>query len=151
MSEKGNPKKKMGGENNKRGLREDWRLFWRAAKIWNDLLPGYWAKELICLLVGTFSPYFGLFMSAQFVNELAGECSPYRLMELAAVTVLGGFAISVGTRLLEGKNNLMHKHIWMQQSEYIFQVQNRLEYRHAEDPDVVLLQNQILADMNAVG
>ena len=78
-------------ENKKRrSLREEWGLIWRGVGIIKEIMPGYWAYNLFCILLETFSPYFGLFMSAQLVNELAGACRIERLLLLAAVTAGGG-------------------------------------------------------------
>ena len=135
----------------KRSLREEWKLFWRAVKIWNELVPGYWLQNTVCIFAEAFAPYFGLFMSAQIVNELAGGCEPHRLLGLAGITVGGGFLISVFIRILQGKNRLKYTHNWEQQLEFLLQVQNSLEYRYIEDPDVALLYSRIIADMNATG
>ena len=66
----------------KRSLSEDFRLIRRAVGIWNAILPHFWTYQFIYILANTFSPYFGLYMSAQLVNELAGNCDAERLLFL---------------------------------------------------------------------
>lgn len=141
----------MNRDTEKRSLREDWRLTLRALKIWNEVLPKYWALKVVCILAETFSPYFGLFMSAQLVNELAGNCDLKTLLILSAITVVGGFILSVVTRLLQGRCNIMQSNVWELQSELYFSAQNNFQYRHIEDPDVVLKRSRIAANTNATG
>ena len=141
----------MKHDTEKRTLREDWQLTLRALKIWNEMLPGYWAIKIICILSETFSPYFGLFMSAQLVNELAGSCDLKTLLILSAITVVGGFMLSIIIRLLQGRCTVMESTNWELQSEMYLRAQNSFHYRHIEDPDVVLLRSRISANANATG
>lgn len=90
----------------KRTLREEWRLTARGIKIWNELMPGYWLSQAFRFLAETFSPYFGIYMSARLVDELAGGGSTGRLLTLAAVTVCGGCLLSVLTRMLQEQGRL---------------------------------------------
>ncbi len=66
----------MAGNNNEgeRRLCKEWKLVWRAMGILNEMLPHLWLYQVLGILTDTFSPYFGLYMSAQLVNELAGDC-----------------------------------------------------------------------------
>lgn len=137
--------------NGKRTLREDAAMIWRGVKIFNEMIPGYWGWCALKVLAETFSPYFGLFMSAKIINEIAGACDLNKLLTLAAITVLGGFAISMITRCIQGRCGIMESLLWQRQQGFIFDAQNRLQYEHIENPDVVLLRSQIFADSNATG
>ncbi|MDE7212290.1 MAG: hypothetical protein K2O03_12730, partial [Lachnospiraceae bacterium] len=64
----------MENKKEKRSFREDWKLFMRGVKIWNELIPGYFWVKFVSIVFEVFTPYFGLYMSAQMVNELAGRC-----------------------------------------------------------------------------
>lgn len=57
----------------KRTLWEEWKLIWRGMKILNQILPRFWLYQVLCIGAEIFAPYFGLYMSAQLVNELAGS------------------------------------------------------------------------------
>ncbi len=141
----------MKNNKSKRTFREDWALIRRAVGILNDIMPGFWLWQVICILLETFSPYFGLYMSAQMVNELAGDCDGKRLLILAGITVAGGFAISVITRLVQSKRSMKDYMLWQQHEAYMIDVQNHLQYEHLENPEVVLLRSKIFAAMNATG
>ena len=135
----------------KRNLREEWALIRRGIGIWNQIMPGFWIYGVVCLILDTLFPYFGLYMSAMLVNELAEDCDPRQLFLLAAVTVGGGFMISLISRYLGGRRDLKSKNLFQQQEGYISNVQNGLQYEHLENPDVVLLRSRIMADTNAIG
>lgn len=137
--------------NTKRTLQEDWALFWRGMKIWNKLMPSFWVYKGMSVLAETFTPYFGLYMSALLVNELAGDCDLHRLLLLAAVTVGGGFLLSLLNRILKGRCTLQDALMWQKHEAFLFDAQNGLQYEHLENPDVLLLRSQIFADMNAIG
>ena len=135
----------------KRTLRQDWLLIKRAVGIWNEILPRFWFWQAFCTLIETFSPYFGLYMSALMINELAGACQAKRLLILAGMTVLGGFFISVLTRLVKSKCTLQKQLIQRKSEAYFTDVQNNLQYEHLENADVVLLRSKIDATIASGG
>ena len=139
-------------ENKKRrSVREEWSLIWRGVGIINEIMPGYWVYSLLCILLETFSPYFGLFMSAQLVNELAGACRVERLLLLAAITAGGGFLLSVTVRVLQGRRGIRDADLWERIEAFYVDAQNHFQYEHLENPDVVLKRAEINAVQNAFG
>lgn len=90
----------------KRSLAEDFRLIRRAVGIWNVIIPHFWTYQFLYILANTFSPYFGLYMSAQLVNELAGNCDVNRLLLLTGITVIGEFILYIAKTLLRNRMNL---------------------------------------------
>ena len=135
----------------KRGLREEWRLIWRGVKILNEILPHFWLYQVLCTIAETFSPYFGLYMSALLVNELAGDCDYRRLLQLAGVTVLGGLLVSLVIKLLQSRRELCDRFMFNNHEAYMTDIQNGFQYEHLEDPDVLLRRSEIFAGMNATG
>lgn len=141
----------MKNNENKRTFREDWALTRRAIGIWNDILPGFWIWQIICILLETFAPYFGLYMSAQMVNELAGDCDAKKLFILAGITVVGAFMISVITRFVQSRRTMKDYMVFQQHEAYLIDVQNHFQYEHLENPEVVLKRSKIFAALNATG
>ncbi len=135
----------------KRTLREDAALIWRAVKIWNEIQPHFWFISICPLLFDSVAPYFNLYMSASIINELAGGCDVHRLIVLVAITVGGGFALSVISRLLNSKKNVATAYKEKKHEEFLLHAQNDFQYEHIEDPDVILLRSRIFADQNAFG
>ena len=141
----------MEGKTQKRTLWRDWSLVKRAIGIWNQIMPHFWFWQVICTLVETFSPYFGLYMSALMISELAGECNVERLLFLAGVTVLGGFALSVIIRLIKSKCVLQEQHMQRKCEAFFTDAQNDLQYEHLENAEVVLLRSKIDSIMYSSG
>lgn len=148
MKEKNKDKNK---NKNKRSLQEDWRLIRRSLGILNKLMPHFWFYQIACTLMETFFPYFGLYMSAQMVNELAGVCDYRRLALMAGITVGGGFLLSMTTKLLQSRRELCEEHTFYRHEAYLADAQSRFKYEHLENPDVTLWRSKILAGVNATG
>lgn len=135
----------------KRTLRDDWALLWRAIRLWNLIMPHFWFWQILCTVLETFSPYFALYMSARMINELTGACDFKHLLLLAGITVGGGFFISIVTKLICSRRNIKDYLMWNQHEAYMTDVQNKMKYEHLENPDVILLRSRISANMNATG
>ena len=135
----------------KRTFREEWGLIWRGVKLLNEMQPLFWLYQVLCTIAETFSPYFGVFMSAQLLNELAGDCDYRRLLQLAGITVIGGLLISLATKLLQSKRQIYDNMGWGKHEAWLADVQNEFQYEHLEDPDVQLRRSEILTTMNATG
>lgn len=135
----------------KRSVREEWRLIRRAVGILNRMMPHFWFYQIFCTLTETFFPYFGLYMSALMVNELAGACDYRRLLFMAGITVAGGFLLSLTVKILQSRLELCKKHIFYRHEAYLSDAQSRFKYEHLEDPDVILWRAKILAGVNATG
>ncbi len=135
----------------KRTLREDFLLIRRAMKILNEIMPHYLFWEILVDVSGTITPYFALYMSAKMVNALAdGRDIPY-LLFLAGITVGVSFVVSVVNRLLAGKRSIKEAFMIQKHEAYFIRVQNKMQYEHLENPDVVNMRSQIFAALNATG
>lgn len=135
----------------KRSLKEEWKLLRRGIGILNRMMPDFWIYQVLCIFVGAFFPYFGLYMSAQMVNELAGDCNVRRLFILAGITVTGGFILSLCRKLLESRRALKEELLWQRHEAVMVDVQNNFQYEHLENPDVILMRAKIAENMNATG
>ena len=129
-------------EQEKRTLREEWALLWRAVRLWNRMMPHFWFWQILCTLLETFSPYFALYMSARMINELTGACDFHRLLRLAGSTVGGGFLISVLKKFTKSRRSIKDYLMWNRHEAYMTDVQNKMKYEHLENPDVILLRSR---------
>lgn len=135
----------------KRTLLEEGRLIVRGIRIWNEIMPGYLFSQMLYIFAETFSPYFGIYMSARLVDELSGGADKRQLLLLAAVTVSGGFLLAVLTRLLRGWSGIKGEYMIERPEEYIFRRQNAHQYEHLENPDIVRLRSRIWTDSISFG
>lgn len=129
--------------NEKRSLREDWRLIKRAFGIWNEIAPHYWFSQILCVFANAFIPYFGIYMSAALVTELGGDCNPKRLAILAAVTVIGSFLLNYVNRVIHLRKDLDVNGFWYAHHAFLQDHQNQMQFEHFENPDVLLRKQEI--------
>lgn len=135
----------------KRTLKDDMALNWRACRLLWNLCPRFFCWELASNIWSSVRLYFAPYMSALLINELTGGCSRERLFGLVAVTVLGGLLISLFTRFIQGRKNVWNKVFYNYEDIYFLNYQNSMPYIHLEDPEVTLLREQIYALKNACG
>lgn len=128
---------------NKRTLREDWQLIRRGLKVCSQISPHYFPLEVLWTTASCLTPYFGLYMSALLLNELAGTCDPNRLLFLACLTVGVSFLLSLMSRILQSRRNIQSNCLWHQYYAYMFDHQNNLQFEHLENADVTLLKERI--------
>lgn len=84
----------MENDGGKLSYGEAWRRNRRAWKIWWKLCPGVFLSRLAASAFKSISPYVTIWVSAQFINELAGERNVDRLfgwiiIQLVLMVVLG--------------------------------------------------------------
>ena len=136
-------------ENKKRTLVEDAKLVLKGIGIWQKILPAYVPYLIAGSITSCVLPYFPLYMSSEIINELTGSCNLQRLLILAAITVVGTFALSVLNRFLTGKLETMKNLSYSRHEAYLFDAENHFQYEHLENPEVVLTRNKITSVMNA--
>ena len=68
------------------------RLAWernlRAWKIWWKICPKFFVSSIFHSVFKALSPYVTIWLSAQIINELAGNKSPERLFQLVLIQLI---------------------------------------------------------------
>ena len=132
----------------RRNLKEEWKLISRAFGILNKMFPNFWFLEIVYSFWQSVVPYFGLFMSSLMVNELAGGCDLKHLYTLATITVVGGFFLSLSSKLLWSVKEVNNPFVFQQHEAFLFAAQNKLQYEHLENPDIVAARFRNLQNMS---
>ena len=135
----------------KRTLRQEWRLLKRGLKLAFEISPQYFIYNILFQISQILSPYFSLYLSALFINELAGQCRWERLMLLAGITLSGQFGIKAVSRLLQARRNVWQDIYFRQTEIFMFDRLHGLQYEHLENSEVTLLREKIFAVANAAG
>lgn len=112
-----------------------------------EINPQYFICNIFFQIGLILSPYFSLYMSARFINELSGRCDPGRLAALAGITILGLFFIKAVNRLIQAKRNIWMEQLFGQEEIFMFERQHGLQYEHLENPEVSLMREQIYTDI----
>ena len=135
----------------KRPFKEDFALFRRALRILWKISPRYMVWQVVSGIVEAVTPFFGVYMSARIVNELAGARDKNTLFTLAVVTLLGGFLISVVSRVVRARQTVWKQNSWRNEDLFFMDVQNGMQYNHLENPEVSLLRERISSVKQANG
>ena len=124
------------------------KLIIRAFGILNKLFPNFWIMEVLCLMLESGFPYFGLFMSSLIINELAGACEAEALLRLAGITVLGSFLLGLIYKALKSKQNVNNAFLFQRHEAYLFAMQRKLQYAHLENPELIAARFRNLQNMS---
>ncbi len=135
----------------KRTLREDWKILIRAIHIWMEICPQMMVYQMLAEVLGSVSPYFSLYMSASLLNGITEGKGWEELLVLAALTVLGGFGISLICRLVQNRNDVWSNLFFQQNMLYMAEKQNRMQYKYMENAEVTLKREEIYTQTNASG
>ncbi|MBQ2748752.1 MAG: ABC transporter ATP-binding protein [Clostridia bacterium] len=136
-------------QNEKRTLMEDLRMIWKALRVWNQILPGYFPLMILWTVIAALVPMFPLYLSAEMVNELSDLCRPNRLILLAGITVGGSFLLNLLERWVRGKLYTQKMMVYSKHEAYLFDAENHFQYEHLENAEISLKRSQILTVMNA--
>ena len=80
------------------------RLAWernlRAWKIWWKICPKFFVSSIFHSVFKALSPYVTIWLSAQIINELAGNKSPERLFQLVLIQLISTALLALCTGML---------------------------------------------------
>ena len=115
----------------------------RALKFLYSLCPGYFKMTVFNTLVGTFLPYFGIFMSAEIITELSGRRDPKRTMILIIIALAGNLLIGVFGELASRLANIYSRKFDDAESAAFNDKTLSLDYSDLEEPSVRQLRRKI--------
>ncbi|UVI27345.1 ABC transporter ATP-binding protein [Paenibacillus spongiae] len=125
--------------------RSIWRNLCRGYGIVNRLTPTYIPLTIVSSFVRAVQPLMVLFLSAQIINELAGERDTGRIMLYAALAVGLAFVGSAINAAVTRRIATLNSTLW---ARFYFFLGNRymqLNYDQVEDTE----NNEMLADIEA--
>lgn len=64
-------------------------------RMLHSLCPSYFPVSILKSFFTKLTPYFNLYLSAEIVNEIAGECKKESIILLVIITILGNFVIAL--------------------------------------------------------
>ena len=124
-------------------LKDDLSCLKRAIGIWRKYAPRYWTSAVVQRVFQRVSAYFSLTMSALLLDEVSGAKDRDRLLLFACLTVFGGFAFAVLTRLLQYRTSVLDSQSFYRYRQLMLDESCKLAYEHLENPDVNLLFEKI--------
>lgn len=116
----------------------------RALKYLYGLYPKYFRMSIFNRTVESILPYFGIYMSAEIVNELVGGRDPKRVLLLVIITLAGNFVIDVFGNISDHICNI-YAHSWHDAEAACFNDKTlSLDYSDLEEPSVRQLRRKII-------
>lgn len=108
----------------------------RALKYMYGLYPKYFNMSIFNRIVEAILPYFGIYMSAEIVNELVGGRDPKRVLMLVVITLAGNLVIDVFKNISDHLCNI-YERTWYDAEAACFNDKTlSLDYSDLEEPDV---------------
>lgn len=115
----------------------------RALKFLRSLYPRYFDMSMFNRIVKAVLPYFGIYMSAEVVNELVGGRDPKRVLILVLTTLAGTLVIDVFGNVSEHLCSVYSK-TWNDAEAACFNDKTlSLDYSDLEEPEVRQLRRKI--------
>lgn len=115
----------------------------RALKFMRSLYPKYFDMTIFNRVVEAILPYFGIYMSAEVVNELVGGRDPKRVLMLVLITLAGNLVIDVFKNISEHLCNI-YERTWNDAEAACFNDKTlSLDYSDLEEPEVRQLRRKI--------
>lgn len=115
----------------------------RALKFMRSLYPKYFDMSIFNRIVEAILPYFGIYMSAEIVNELVGGRNPKRVLALVLITLVGNLVIDVFKNISEHLCNI-YQRTWYDAEAACFNDKTlSLDYSDLEEPEVRQLRRKI--------
>ena len=136
---------------NKVSYKIAWERNLRALKIWAKLCPKYFVSCTFYSILKALSPYVTIWLSAQIINELAGNRSPERLFQLVVIQLVSAALFSLCTGVLNRWYNCekasadrLYDRIWMEKWM-------KLDYADVDRQQVYDLYSQVKQNRNWSG
>ena len=136
---------------NKVSYKIAWERNLRALKIWAKRCPKYFVSCTFYSILKALSPYVTIWLSAQIINELAGNRSPERLFQLVVIQLVSAALLSLCTGVLNRWYNCekasadrLYDRIWMEKWM-------KLDYADVDRQQVYDLYSQVKQNRNWSG
>ena len=135
----------------KRTFRENIAMMVRGYKILWEVSSAKMVWQTVQIIVESFSPYVGLYMSARIIDEIVAGQGWEHLLALALFIVGLQFVLNVGKRLVQCRVEETETVDWNLQNLYFLKVQCKMQYKYFEEPEIAMLRTQIRNNSNFGG
>lgn len=132
-------------------FREAFVLHKRAFRILNRKCPGLFLSTLLCSVVKAVTPYVGIYLSAQIVNELAGSRNLSMLWKLVLITMASGFVLALMNAGLLHWKEARHALFWSNENKIYADKMLDMDFCSLEEQHTHDLRSQIFQNQNFQG
>jgi len=105
----------------------------------------------LCEIAGAFTPYVGIYISARFINEIAGRRDPQALMQWALAALVSAAVLALLNACLRRWRNTHNAVSWHRSSEMYADKLLAMDFQAVDDPHTHHLYSKIWQTRNATG
>lgn len=136
---------------NKTSFKEVLDLNYRSYKILNKYYPKMFLSTIIYAVFSSINPYVTIYLSAQIINELAGERNPELLWKLVIITIITSSFLSLISALLLRWKNYNHSASWHKENKIYTDKMLSLDFCILDNQHTHDLRSQISQNRNWSG
>lgn len=123
----------------------------RGYRIWWKVNPKILLAPLFCAIVDGISPYVGIYISAQIINELTGERNVHTLTVLVLAALFFALVLALLSAGLQRWKNCQHAGWWYTQEKIMSDKLLTLDFAKIDDPHIQDMLSQIWQANNLNG
>ena len=124
-------------------LKEAVRLTLRGYKIWWARRPGMLLSGALCEFAAALTPYAGIYISARFINEIAGRRDPQALMQWAIAALVTAAVLALLNAGLRRWRNAHNMSAWFSSGEVFTDKLFDMDFVAVDDPHTHHLRSKI--------
>lgn len=138
----------MDASNKKIGTRQALLMHYRALKILNEKNPNLFLSSFLYHSVKSFSPYVTIYLSAQIINELAGNRNSIELKQLVVFTLVSVALLGLINGILFRWYRYASAQSWYQYQRILSEKMMKMDFSSIDDPHTHDLNSQITQNAN---
>jgi ATP-binding cassette subfamily B protein len=133
---------------NKISFREAVHLSFRGYRLWYKKYPMMICSSAACAVVEALTPYVGIYLSAQIINEIAGSRDAVTLTRLVLAALTSAAAIGLFNAGLSRWRNYEHAGQWHKRTTFYTEKLRAMDFCDVDSPRTHKLIAQIKKNEN---
>lgn len=132
-------------------LQSAFRINHRALKLLYTRYPQMVTSSLISVVWDALTPYVGIFLSAQVINELSGGRDVQRLQALVIITLVSAAVIALGSAMLNKWKQTQSAGEWCKVQHILSEKMLDTDYINLDDTHTAELKSTIVQNARSAG
>lgn len=121
-------------KSNKFSFKEAVYLNFRGYSLWYKRYPRLIFSSAVCAIVESLTPYVGIYLSAQLINEIAGDRDATTLTKLVLWVLISTVAITLLRAVLSRWRNYEHSGQWHKRNKFYTEKLLSMDFCDIESP-----------------
>ena len=118
---------------NKISFKESLKITLKGYRLWWNNYPMILLSTAICAVISALTPYVGIYISAQLINEIADARNPDRLRSLVIAALISAAALSLLNAVFSRWKNYHHAGQWYKREKIFTDKLLDMDFCDADD------------------